>query len=1189
MMRQHFADITFLADPAINPVEKLERLRPIRRNSEWNTFMFNQDQDLMRGQHTKKSANGVERFKSMGLGKMVRTLSERPLNQSEMVVTQVFNTRGQRRWAIRNYSTLAAAFIDGDAMFLNEYLGSAVKAYFDIDLITGSEKDLDQWDAAYEATANRVIGKLSEHAGFSSDWNDWVILVCPYIGHTDSKIAKKLSMHFIYRRWKFTSPTMLGKFIREKLTSEVIESLHIDMQVYDKNQNMRGLGMSKFVATKGQGGIIEHYPFLSFHPPLMHSEYTQELYVDTLIQNVRGCHEIHVDGQSQEALAAGAVSSNNRLIDAVLLMFRLDGEELGCNSHCQAFAISESTIDSNHMTPTISFKVENYEGFRHCEHISQDVEVKIYVKAETFRIDCTDCPCGWEYGLTCFSEQMAREMRWLKFASKHGFDRPDFPLEGTASACGHFGLSTEEHWKERKAEALENTAFSGCNCSWCLDPSMIVPLGANGEPIEVALFRNPRNPSVMARDTFYWIQKRYPNKYDDDDLPYSEMMQRFLNMHFCMVESAYYIRSVTLEKKTQADMKEFFGNCQLQIWKEEKKKKKNDPESFYLAKEPIWDHARKHPGLRHFGKLSNTGLDFGVNSGLNTLLPIELDVNYCRETFNSLMPAEQAMLRNVYISMMRIFTYNEPDAEIRREAEHYLHRWTNACLFQFNEEKHMAVYIVSEESGGQGKSTWGELIGSYLGLNSDLYKSIDGNNAFGDKFNTFVNGLNVINEVTFKHDAQAQEFKSRIMATSVVKRKMRVDGYNEMNRAIYWLTGNFFSKHLSGPGMDRRLMVLKIGRVSDIDAKDLCYFECEECDDPRNCGHSSYCHADLMTIIREFLFVPAKKGEVDLRNGFVGMLHDFYRHDRECYPDKWARRNGVYCPPTQAGSYLRTLSMTVVERYWMECMKRGYHFVVTATPPSSFRGQVFFTAGMKKRFEEACIGQKKGWERIIPIKTLFQAFCWWCQQVGVRYVSCEEFETQTKLFYRTKICGDVTLDKEQKNVYCMEWRKDNTEACKWTPTTNPELSEDCWDLGAGRWKMAESTSTVIRANGDRRAQLKMSRSNHALVNSNSPPFDLQQSYFPLSQQSQSESEGGFYGSRIGNGPLLDEEDPMEEDQFQRIVRVRGRGSSVDEEDEEDVNIREKKKMKSRFLQEVIEGEEEEEQEEQGGFSLSLSL
>lgn len=1156
-----------------NPAAIMDAIARDRSESNWQIFIQNPRQVWAKALHTQRNGE-TNRYKSKGRGECMKMLTDHPLVQNEVVVTQVQNVNGHRKWAVKPISVLYDAFIQGDAMFLNEFFmpGQPVKAYFDVDLETSSEKTSAQWDAAYSAVAKKVIGTLSFHGGFSADWNDWIILVCPYIGHPEK--SKKLSMHFVYRRWKFPSASLLGKWIGSKIPADALRALHIDMQVYGSTQNMRGLGMSKFVPTRSVEGIPDHYPFLSFHPAKLHSEFTQAEYAASLIQFVPGCVAIHVDGESQEMRFMNShVSSNNRYVDAVLAMLRREGEESGRNSECKAYSISESTIESNFQTSTISFKVENYEGFRYCR-CSEDVDVKIYVKAETFSIGCDSCfdRVGvMEYGLNAFSDQMVKEMLFYRFLRSHGFDRVDFPLDGTPSSCGHFGLSKEQFWEGRKSEAKENNKFSPCPCEWCTDDSVIIPRYA-GSDLECEIYRNVRNPSILCRDTFFWIQKRYPNKYDDDDLPYSDMLQTFLNLHICVVDSTYYVRGESLTSMKQVDMKEFLGNCQLLLWKEEKKKKKNDPETFYLAKEPIWDHFRKHPGVRIFSGTNNLQLDFGKGSSLNTLAPIELDINQCIQTYHDLLPAEQAMLRNVYVSMIKMFTYREKDRDIRLEAEHYLHRWTNAALFDFYKEKHMVVYIVSHESGGQGKSTYGELIGSYLGLNSGYYKQIDGNGAFGDKFNTFCNGLNVINEVVFKSDQQAQEFKSKIMANSVVVRKMRKDPHNETDRMIFWLTANAFSEHLAGPGMDRRLMVLEIDSIETIDRKDLCYFECDECEDPTECGHSSYSHQDLMTIVKDCISKPALKGDVDFRRGFVGMLHKFYSADRLCYPDKWSRPTGTFCPPTDAGAGLRMMSQNVCERFWCECMKRGYHFVVTITPPANFRGQIYFTEGMKNRFEGAQIGHQKGWERVVPVKTLFQAFSWWCTQVGVRPVSCEKFETMTKLFYRTKIRGKVSLEKEQKKVFCMEWRKNNSETCKWEPTTNPELLEDCWDLGAGKWKIADKSANVRRGNGDRRAQLRMSRSNHALNNSNSPPMLMQeQSFFPLSQQfsqSQSESDGPMF--RFGNG-ILDDENAQD---YAEVVRTRGRGSSVDGEDENDIDVRDKKKLKHQYLREVEEGEED---------------
>ena len=1012
----------------------------------WNMYECDQPYDHRGLLHC--NGGGSDRYRLGRLGKLLSVISKQPLSPMEVLVSMEKSSAGNRAYGIGLIDNFHTAAVNQYPIFGHEMIKGSCKAYFDLDLPVSTEHITDY---GRERLIRRAINHLSQKCGFDSDWDEWIILACPYEGHPQK--ANKFSAHLIYQEYKFADPIILKKWLDSKIDWQYCATeFGFDPQVYSNNQNFRLPGGSRFVALTDHRVILphppRHYPLLFFHPRKHISEVSYAEYNRALVTTVSNCRrEIHVEGQTQELSRIAQDHPRHGETEPGRVILAIQEGTLNCDA--DFFQVRDSPDhDPLRINPYVRmFHLKGYDGFRDCRHSSEDVLVHYFPSAGAFQIFCEECPAPIWGGVDQRSMRYLREMEMIRFLRDLDLDRCDFLFPGSDRSCGHFALTEEDLWhkiRETRRQEIRSNHFVGPDyiMEWIAsdDPIPVHTINGMEEPIMIPFLQGGR--TVYDPDVVKFLCDIFPIESDDFTLIIS-----YINCFACCVaDGCYFLR--TIGEVKEGHLKSFMRPTTIPKWTQPKPTKKNPLPDWIQGKQQLFEVWNNHAKRLTFTTSYHGPLTFGVNSQLNLLSPVAYDLVECLRIYDGLDMPTQMMLLEAYRKLINMYVYLEEDATVQDEMRHTFHRFHNAALFGFDKPKGLAIALVSVD-GGQGKSWGGEMIGELIG--TDYYKGFSGNDWNADKFNK-VNGLNVLNEIEFRNEKEANLLKGLITAQDFHDRVMFKMPVAIKNLSSYWISTN--TKGIAGlaiPGMDRRAMVVELKPTAFYDENQVLKYSCLFCDD--ECAHNILNHADLMALLRDNIFKSATA-----KAGFVGMLYRYFEDQRVEHSETWAQPLGTFCPQTKAGEVLRIANQSSTQRFIMKCIERGSHFSPRNQPPvtSSFK-TVYLTKGQTQRLSEESVNmdQAPGWETKVAVPTLYAAYRWFCQNSGIHAARLSDFKSEFNVFVSKNIQHEP-LQLDVMDTFQHEWSKDMGGSLKWSIVNNPVVKQEVWVIGGGWGPRMES-------------------------------------------------------------------------------------------------------------------------------------
>jgi len=946
------------------------------------------------------------------------------------VQTQAMNELGQTsyRWRTLPYSLLHDAFVRGDTNYVHEVFldWMPVKPFWDVDMPKADY---------HESFLNTFIQRISRDLDFSSDREDYAIMQTLYPADVD-----KVSFHIVLNDGSyFQSAQMFGRYISGRNLN--VDLLHIDMNVYRSSGSMRCPGSSKWVRGKPAYPLLVHG---IFHKDCSYSQYTRCL--AQVVPTVGG-RLFRMEGFEAEVAKArrGLQMSVRResAIGSVLAIIQQDPR----NDDIDLQPTNQANVPANVEEQTsayMSFSLDCH-GYGICSH---SLSCIYRPDSEVLMIRCGQGVCGDQVvGVTDFASQMLRESRYMDFLARHNLDRPDFLLTGTRRDVGYFGLTEQEFWAKVRQQI---GACKDANCAFCTHPDARVPAEV------CSFFVSERNPTMCSLEAFDWLKAEYPGDM--------RKLVTYCNFTFCIKGSKIWQRKIDqFEEVSKQDATVVFAPLMYDVWSPPTSKKAMQlylltGEGGKVTRKPFFEYWMKDKFTRRFDSVTQGVLDFSAGSQFNQINQLGVDMNQAVVEYEQCSDAEKNMLGAVWDAYKDMLTALE-EGEVKRKAKLYVERFIFESIFRFAEMKHGNLVLMSE-TGGQGKTSLGDLVCMILGKNHSM--SFSGDEFFAEVFNKGTNGFIQWDEaVISKKDSE--KLKARMTAETISIREMRRDRQEQPNRTSFLISSNRqYLPFLSGPGMDRRVEVLAVPDIAELDELGIFSYQCMYCeaDDENVCGHSFLSHSQWIQILRRHII--SYSGTKEARGEkfflpFVGMLKKLYNSRQNQYAEYYSNNLDFDKPKTSAGDKTREKCADLAVKFMTACFRRGFTSEMNDDPPRHFYNQpILFPEYQVEVYERELSDPNKvrRWTRFVSRSQLYFAFKIWCHSENVKALTHELFEADLRRYYKKLLRGPVP--ELSKPCLKLEYQKDNLGEYKWTPVKNPQYPDvPCFDFGAKPWDQVD--------------------------------------------------------------------------------------------------------------------------------------
>lgn len=839
-----------------------------------------------------------------------------------------------RKYGIIERAWVAEQARNGSKQYVNEiFFSDELKDYsfkpaFDID---GPKDTMVQWDLDTElGVARFVIQFVAECAsklGYSDDITDYTFIQTLHSDKWSFHVVVNCNLHY-------KSNKHMLAHLRESQFD--FKKFFVDTHLYATNAQLR-------------------IPYSG--------KWDDKPYAPALIMGVS--HE-HV---TQEDIARGLaqfVPADSRLIEVQLAERNFRGQNrvaphIQTVMECLKQKFESPDLEASSINEHMG-KFECDGLMCPCDH--RGATIMMDERTKTIRIQCTSfCP-EFELGWTPLSDQYLKQYKFLEFLVQKGFCRLDTPIFKEYRGFGYIQL----------------------------DPYTFQRLNGIEEPVEwVDFYVNPRKGKLIDDEFFTFIRdKKFRDRFDPTDTQHKwtrELLCGYLDLMIGKVSKTdkFYIRTKDgIQKASNGSIKQDIGACCYEV---ERKVGRGDDAIYVISEKPFYSVWEK------YGNFCRGGISFGpllkLDSKRFDLPPMKtLDVNDALKDWMELDVRNKLCLQSLWKHYLKMATAYETiaDPEKGRLGAEFLQRWTCQVMFDsFNQTKVCPVFI--SPGGGQGKSTLGNFIASYLGLKL----STTGRTAKDLLLNQFTEGTNnfrLLDEV-FLTMEMVEKLKEVITSDFFKAEGKGIDASHEVNRTNHFITSNKeFVLAVNQFGFERRFLVfmfLAIDTMNDLEDGKFFLHRCM-CSgrqgfdgDEVPCLEHSFCdHRSFIglwhTLITRRIDEDGQNASYETGNlfsPFVGMLYSIFLENKvEWMKNPISRSAPELTGTKQAQNKVKGQAAKLID----EWVTQGFVWSPAANPDKiNSSWKVMADKIPDFYIERGALSHT--WAKYIPKSTVYQLYC----------------------------------------------------------------------------------------------------------------------------------------------------------------------------------------------------------------------
>lgn len=934
---------------------------------------------LMTLDQLKKTLRENPQYYSPGVEGLFRVLTQRPLA----------NGSAPSKYGKINLFAAHEAMQRGEVQNLFELLLDKVKAFFDLDFSLANRPDLASPQAQAQFISS-AIGHLSRHCGFSSDVSDWSV---QQTLHED-----KFSVHLVLNdNTHFANCAQLKAHL---IACNVdFAKYGIDTHVYATAQ-LRALGSGK------------EWDAANFKPKLLrginHANITFPEFASGLVQFIPlGSRLLEVDmpqPQGRMRQVADLSLMQEEIEEIVKALGEIYQQELDPIADVSAKSILENTFLCFDVDSLVSCQCDKGRGAKIIADIRPHRKV-LRLQRKVFC--CREATIGYTVRSALYLDMLAQ----LDFYRVHGLDNLSTSIYDHPNACyrgaGFFETSPQEICLKLGVEMPERWTYFYIPDSGNLVDEQFFKFVRDDRP---GLF----NPNASDRDV----------NFKDCELT-KKRLNSYMALFACCVQQTnnWYIRSKIgiIPQKKASVQTEMFGVCH---YEEMRTKGRGDDKEIIFVQKPYWSFFEKS------SVYLKAGLTMGAYDPLNKEVisltpPKQVDVRKAMMLFLNLSEGDKACLRALWATYLKMAVLHEIE-ETRSRMKDFLERWVMTVMFDTFKAAMMMVIFMST-GGGQGKSSLGHFICSFLGYELSMTGATVAAVLKGTT-NKGSNGFIFFDEM--KDGDAIDELKEAITAPMVRVRYLYENPYMEKSKRILMgCTNHRFIASVNPSGRkDRRFFILYWVDVEQMEIMEngkFFNYVCEHCPVRRNrfgealpCSkHGFVDHSSFMDRFHTLITNKPVEEENLYTNGplfeaFVGMLYSGYLEKKA----GWRGTLQSEMPVTKATEECQTKVQTLAGKYIEACNQRKFHWHPSQSPSEKTIWVIEKTMA-NLQFEQMR-SQKPVWIQYVPRATLYQNFCQWVKASGSHKIAENVFLDQLDEICRSRN-GYSIYDKDRfKMVQC---------------------------------------------------------------------------------------------------------------------------------------------------------------------------
>lgn len=675
-----------------------------------------------------------------------------------------------------------------------------------------------------------------------------------------------------------------------------------------------------------------------------------------------------------------------------------------------------------------------------CDH--RGAKVVLQHRTKTMRVQCSSFCREFELGFTPKQQMYLEQYEFLKYLYEKGWCRLDVPIFKGDSKLRDFGYIQLDPYTFQKLQGEENPR------EW------------------VYFYVNPRKGKLVDIEFFNFVRdKQFRDMFDPHDPMWAltrELLCAYLDLMVAKVSDTdkFYIRTKDgIKQVSSASVKQDLGGCCYEVTK---KIGRGENAEYVVSEKPFFTIYEK------FGNFCRGGITYGPLGKLDdrrfAFPPTKaMDVNECLKDWMELGPRDKLCLQSLwshYKKMAVAFEMTQNPVTAKAGAE-FLERWTCQIMFDsFSQTKVCPVFISA--GGGQGKSTLGNFIASFLGLQL----STTGRTAKDLLLNQFTKGTNnfrLLDEV-FLTMEMVEKLKEVITGDYFKAEGKGVDAVHEVNRTNHIITSNKeFVLAVNQFGVERRFLVFQFLAISMFNEMEdgkfffhrcMCSGRTDQFGDSLPClEHSFHDHRSFIGLWHSLITkridddgVVAEYQTGQFFSPFVGMLYSIFLENKV----EWAKVPIARCVPDlmatkQAQSKVKGNACKLVEDW----VTQGYVFSAAANPDKLNSSWKVINESLNTFLQDRVALSHK-WAEYIPKSTVYQLYCEACTRKGWTRKSEDIFFTELDQVWMEKTGHPMTYLFKKLPVATLRYERTGPMKPDYVNTGALPTVETCIYFGTGR-------------------------------------------------------------------------------------------------------------------------------------------
>lgn len=957
---------------------------------------------LMTLESLKKTLNDNPNYYSPQVEGLFAVLTQRPLS----------NGSAPRKYGKVGLFAAHDAMNQGQVQNLNElFLNNPVKPFFDIDFKDRPELiDNDREQAQF---LNSLIGHLSRHCGYSSNIADWSI--------QQTFHENKFSVHLVVND---NTHYANCKALKAHLIACGVDFARygIDTHIYATGQ-LRALGSGK------------EWDQVDFKPLLLrgirHDLVTFPQFAAGLVQYIPTTSRLI---EVEEDVPA----PRGQIVDMTLMQSEIATIVGALNEIYQQNLdpVADVTSKSYHEYMLV-FDLDNLESCQCGKGRGAKIMADTRKCRQVLRIQRKNFCCReTTIGYTPISAQYLDQLAQLDFYMKHRLARLSTPIYDHPNPCyrgaGFFETSAEELCAKLGVEMPERWTY----------------------------FHIPDTGNLVDANFFKFVLNDRPGHFTPTDPSFELTVSRlcaYMSLFACCIQQTnnWYIRTKKgiMKQKKASVQTELFGVC---VYEEMKTKGRGEDKETIFIEKPFWKFFETKGDYLIAG-ISQGALDLTNREVMCLTPPKQVDVRKAMMKFLNLPDADKDCLRALWAVYLKMaVAYENP--EDHQYSKDYIERWVTTVMFDTFKPAMMMLIFMSA-GGGQGKSSLGNFICSFLGYEL-CTTGASANALLKDGFSGGTN--NFINFDEFKDGTVVDELKEAITAPTVRVRYLYENPYLEPSRKIFYGTTNKrLVMAVNARGRERRFCIfhwLDVQQMESLENGTFFLYECKKCPvrlnrfrEPMPCSHHGFVdHPSFMD--RFHTMITNKPDAEDIYvNGpffehFVGMLYALYLEKK----GNWKGSLQSEMPTTKATLECQTKVETAAGKYIDDCNARNFTWHPSQSPKERTIWVVEKT--MANMTFEHMRSQAPKWLRYVTKQALYSDYVSWAQATNSTRVPENIFYDQLDELCRSRmgfsIVDSAKMVKCEKLIY-------SKEGGEMTPSfknlNDPAFDACLLDLGEVPW------------------------------------------------------------------------------------------------------------------------------------------